>query len=149
MYAILTYDLVNRAINMVRPAIEAVLGSELVDGRSDFHLTVDWEAGVCEMAWGDSAKWPHPYHRYARSKAGICQRTGMDGRDVRNNAPYLLQIGDTRFVGGVSLKGGIGIGASGLPDHFDEMFARMVGDAIQALCRDAIAKLPADVPDFY
>ena len=60
----------------------------------------------------------------------------------------MYESGDTRHAGGV-IEDGLAIAASGLPNYIDEMISWMVFNAIQALCRDFMAKMSDDAPDFF
>lgn len=96
----------------------------------------------------DSDDWDHPYDKIALSKAQICQRTGISSRDVRNDAGWLIETGDTLYVGAV-IENGLVVGASGLQDHFDEMVCRVIIATIQALVRHQIVGTPENAGDFY
>lgn len=153
MSYILTRNLVYLAVNIIRPSIVKIIRSELAGGRPNLHLVVldpGTENILYEESFGeDKTKWKYPYDEIARSKARLCQRTGMVARNVQKDAPWLYEKGDTRYVGGV-IKNGLAIAASGLQDYLDEMISWMVFSAIQGLCRDYIAKIDDDTsPDFF
>lgn len=147
----LTRYLAKKSVDIVRSAIEDLLGSELTGRRPNLHLVIigpDSDEILWEESFGgDQSTWQRPYDEIARSKAGIVKRTGMTLRTLEKDAPWLYQKGDTRYVGGVT-ENGLVIAASGLQDYFDEMISRMVLSAIQALCRDVLAKIP-DNFDFF
>lgn len=151
MSYILTRKLVEQAINIVRPSIVALLGSELTHGRRNLHLVVGLSTSgstLLEESFGNKDEWEHPYAPIAIAKAGLCARTGMVARNVQKDAPWLYELGDTRYVGGV-IENGLVVAASGLQDHFDEMISWMVLSAIQGLCRDYLAHLGDKAPDFF
>ncbi len=151
MSFILTEDIARRAVAIARPTIEEVLGSDLVDGRANLHLVVldpDNGRAIYEESFGDKATWQHPYDKIAQAKASLCWHNERVGRSIQNDAPWLYERGDTRYAGGV-FENGLVVAASGLQDYFDEMISWMVVSAIQALCRDVIAKIPDDAPDFF
>ncbi len=148
---ILTKDIAQRAVAIVRPTIEGILGSGLTDGRSNLHLVVldpDNGRSLYEESFGEKTTWQHPYDEIALAKASLCWHNEMVGRNVQKDAPWLYERGDTRYVGGV-FENGLVAAASGLQDYFDEMISWMVVYAIQALCREVIAKIPNDAPDFF
>lgn len=152
MSYILSRFLIKRAVDIVRPTILKILGSYSVDKRLNLHLVVlepNTPEILYEESFGDKTKWQKPYDQIALSKARLCQRTSMVTRNVQNDAPWLYEGDDTRYVGGV-IENGLVVSASGLQDYFDEMISWMVLSAIQALCREFIAKISEnDMPDFY
>jgi hypothetical protein len=137
-------DLVKRAVDMVRPMIDKLLGSDITGGRPNLHLVVmvqEEEKIIYQESFGeDRTTWKHQFDIIARKKAYLCKRTGMVARSVRNNAPWLYKIGDTRYVGGV-IENGLIVAASGVQDHFDEMISWIVLSAIQGVCRDEMARI--------
>ena len=153
MSLILTQGVVMEAIGIVKPLIDQILGSDLTGGRPNLHLVV-LNPGTSdilhEVSFGhDKSTWEYPFDEIARSKAFLCQRTGMVGRTAQKDAPWLYETDDTRYVGGV-IEDGLVVAASGVQDHFDEMVSWMVLAAIQGLCRDFIAKIDDDnYPDFF
>lgn len=151
MSYILTTNLAREAVGLVRPVIANLLGSELTGGRSNLHIVIlDPETGdpIYEKSFGDRSTWCIPYDSIARSEAQIAYRTQMVVRTVRGDAPWLYESGDTRYVGG-AVENQLVVAASGLQDHFDEMISWMVLSAIQALCRDYIAKVSSTELDYF
>jgi hypothetical protein len=53
------------------------------------------EAILYEHAIGDKARWDTDYAAFARAKARVAWRTGLDVHTVRELRPYLLTAGDT------------------------------------------------------
>lgn len=150
---ILTEEIAREAIEIITPMLaDKILGSEVAGGRQNLHIVVlkpGSDEILYEESFGDDrSAWRHPYDEIARAKARICQRTGMVGRTLQKDAPWLYEPGDTRYVGGV-IENGLVVAASGLQDYLDEMISWMVLSAIQGLCRDYIAKIPDDAPDFF
>lgn len=92
------------------------------------------EAIVYEHAVGDRAKWDADYGGFARAKARVAWRTGMDGHAVQELRPHLLAAGDTVLWGSVIVDG-IVVAVSGANPWYDEAFAGTV-----AMCLRAIAK---------
>ena len=154
MFNGLTVELVKEAVKIVRPTIEAFLQSERTEGRPNLHLVVLEPEGsgeiLYQVSFGNSRKtWKYDFDNYARRKAWQCQRTGLVGRNVLRDAPWLVQEGDTRYVGGVVENGFWGAG----PGVFEPFYSRnsfLVLSAIQGLCRDEIAKIDDDNdPDYF
>lgn len=92
------------------------------------------EAILYEHAVGDREKWDADYAGFARAKARIAWRTGLDGHAVQELKPHLLTERDTVLWGSVALEG-IVVGVSGANAWYDEAFAGTV-----AMCLRAIAK---------
>jgi hypothetical protein len=92
------------------------------------------EAILYEYAVGDRADWDADYGAFARAKARIAWRTGMDSHAVQELCPYMLLAKDTVLWGSVVLDG-IVVGVSGANAWYDEAFAGTV-----AMCLRAIAK---------
>jgi hypothetical protein len=92
------------------------------------------EAILYEHAIGDRTKWDADYAGFARAKASVAWRTGMDSHLVQELRPHLLAGGDTVLWGSVAVDG-IVVSASGANPWYDEAFAGTV-----AMCLRAIAK---------
>ncbi|KKQ00513.1 MAG: hypothetical protein US77_C0012G0001 [Microgenomates group bacterium GW2011_GWC1_38_14] len=152
MFQGLTVHLVNEAVAIVTPMIEQFLGWDRTGGRHDLYLVVlkpETEEILYETAFGGPlSEWKHPYNKIALAKARQCARTGMVGRTLLRDAPWLIEPGDVRYVGGV-VENGLVVAASGVQDHFDEMISWMVLSVIQGLCRDEVSKFTSDDPDFF
>jgi len=95
------------------------------------------EAILYEYSVGDRSKWDADYAEFARAKARLAWRTGMDSHLVQELRPHLLVEGDTLLWGSVAMDG-IVVGVSGAHPWYDEAFAGIV-----ALCLRAIAKAAA------
>ena len=133
------------AVNMSLPMItEAMTQSEV--GKSGFlyivimdpaltplHSSFE-EAILYEYALGDKAEWDADYAAFARAKARVAWRTGLDGHAVQELRPYLLTARDTVLWGSVVLDG-IVVSASGAHPWYDEAFAGTI-----AMCLRAISK---------
>jgi hypothetical protein len=92
------------------------------------------EAILYEYSIGDRSKWDADYAGFARAKARIAWRTGMDSHLVQELRPHMLAAGDTVLWGSVVVDG-IVVGVSGANPWYDEAFAGTV-----AMCLRAIAK---------
>jgi hypothetical protein len=92
------------------------------------------EAILYEHAVGDRSKWDADYAGFARAKARVAWRTGMDSHLVQELRPYLLEAGDT-VLWGSAIVDGITVAVSGANPWYDEAFAGTV-----AMCLRAVAK---------
>jgi hypothetical protein len=92
------------------------------------------EAILYEYSVGDRSKWDADYAAFARAKALVAWRTGMDGHMVQALRPHLLTAEDTVLWGSVVVDG-IVVSSSGANAWYDEAFAGTV-----AMCLRAIAK---------
>jgi len=137
-----------RAIEMSLPLIEQAMQHKEV-GESGFHYIVVMdplktpanasfeEAILHEHAVGDRDKWDADYAGFARAKARVAWRTGLDSHLVQELRPQLLAAGDTTLWGSIVLDG-IVVGVSGANPWYDEAFAGTV-----AMCMRALAKAAA------
>lgn len=92
------------------------------------------DAILYEYSVGDRSKWDADYAGFARAKARVAWRTGMDSHLVQELRPYLLAPGDT-VLWGTAIVDGITVGVSGANPWYDEAFAGTV-----AMCLRAVAK---------
>ncbi len=150
MFQGLTENLVAEAVEIVRPTIKKFLQSGRTGGRHDLYLVVlkpGSEEILYETFFSYPKSWKYPFDKIAIAKALQCKRTGMVGRNVLKDAPWLMKPGDARYAGGV-IENGLVVAASGVQDHFDEMISWMVLSVIQGLCRDEVSKVEDNDPDF-
>lgn len=137
------------AVRMSLPMIEAAMKDPEV-GDSGFMFIVVMnpaatpdrsgfeQAILYEHAIGDREQWDADYARFARAKARVAWRSGMDSHRVQALSPWTLERGDTTLWGSVAIDG-IVVGASGLQAWYDEAFAGAI-----AMCMRAMAKAAAD-----
>lgn len=97
------------------------------------------EAILYEHAVGDRTQWDADYGAFARAKALMAWRTGLDGHLVHELRPQLLAAGDTVLWGSVALDG-IVVGVSGAQPWYDEAFAGTVAMCLRALAKAGIAE---------
>src|SRR3989344_5507137 len=90
------------------------------------------QAVLYEESFEKSRGWERPFDEFARDKALISWRTGMDTHLVQQRFPHLYNEGDITFGGGVS-RDGIVVGVSGVQWYFDQMFAELTASACKAL----------------
>ncbi|HJV86031.1 MAG TPA: hypothetical protein VJ698_11205 [Noviherbaspirillum sp.] len=96
------------------------------------------EAILYEHAIGDRSKWDADYAAFARAKARVAWRAGMDSHLVQELRPYLLVENDTVLWGSVVVDG-IVVAVSGANPWYDEAFAGTVAMCLRALAKAAIA----------
>lgn len=144
-----------RAVALAAPMIEQALADREVVGSGFLYLVVmdpgrcpatdDFDAAVLhEQAFGDREQWDADYAAFARAKARLSWRTGLDCRQVQQAQPHLLRTGDTVLDGGVCIDG-IVVAASGAFPAYDELFAATVALCLRALARHARAGESAGV----
>ncbi|WP_136414516.1 hypothetical protein [Herbaspirillum sp. ST 5-3] len=97
------------------------------------------EAILYEHAVGDRSKWDADYAAFARAKARVAWRTGMDGHTVQELRPHLLAANDTVLWGSVAVDDII-VGVSGANPWYDEAFAGTVAMCLRALAKAGIAE---------
>ncbi len=145
---LLTAEIVEKAINMVLPAITTAMDNNILGGH-DLHIVVmnpgvrphevrdAHEAILCERSFGVQAKWNYPYKDFARAKAFASWRTGLPTGVIRQVMPYLLKEKDTLYYGSAVLDG-IVVGTSGVQEWFDEWVSYLVAATCRALCIEAM-----------
>jgi hypothetical protein len=139
-----------KAIGMTMPLIEEAMKLKEV-GESGFLYIVVMdplrtpadssfeEAILYEHAVGDRAKWDADYAGFARAKALVAWRNGMDGHMVQELRPHLLCERDTVLWGSVVVDG-ITVAVSGANAWYDEAFAGTVAMFLRALAKAGIAE---------
>lgn len=138
-----------RAITLAMPMIDAAMQLKEV-GESGFLYIVVMdplltpanssfeEAILHEHAVGDREKWDADYGAFARAKARVAWRTGLDGHMVQELKPHLLTARDTVLWGSVVVDG-IVVSVSGANPWYDEAFAGTVAMCLRALAKAGIA----------
>lgn len=136
-------DTAKHAVELCLPMINAAMESREA-GASGFLYIVIMRPGftpahgsfrdaiLYEHAVGDTSKWDADYGVFARGKAEVSWRTGMDTRLVRETSPHLLARGDSLLHGGVVLHNLV-VAVSGADPWFDEAFAGSVIFMLRAL----------------
>ncbi|GBG12608.1 phosphoenolpyruvate synthase [Novimethylophilus kurashikiensis] len=147
--------LAQQAVALCLPMIAAGLESQEV-GASGFLYIVVMKPGITphdatfqeailyEHAVGDTSQWDADYGQFARAKAELSWRTGMDSHLVRETHPHLLAEGDSLLWGGL-VRDGLVVAVSGADPWFDEVFAGAVAMTIRALAQKKLARV-ADQP---
>jgi hypothetical protein len=138
-----------KAVNMALPLIHEAMKSKEV-GESGFLYLVVMdpvrtpasssfeEAILYEYSVGDRAKWDADYAGFARAKARVAWKNGMDAHKVQELHPHLLSAGDTVLWGSVFVEG-IVVSASGANAWYDEAFAGTVAMCLRAIAKGAAA----------
>lgn len=139
-----------KAVGLALPMIEAAMRMKEV-GESGFLYIVVMdplrtpanasfeEAILYEHAVGDREKWDADYGAFARAKARVAWRTGLDGHLVQELRPHLLAARDTVLWGSVVVDG-IVVSVSGANPWYDEAFAGTVAMCLRALAKAGIAR---------
>src|SRR5262245_55264050 len=138
--AFLTKAVVEQAVGIVKPGIEALIKSEkkvvlyvVVLDPTAATKTVLWEAAIGDA---DRKKWQRDYAHFAHSKAELTLRTGLPAHLILRSSPHLYQKGDFKF-GGSDIRNGIIVAASGLDWHLDFMLS----GAIASICHGLVIGL--------
>lgn len=97
------------------------------------------EAILYEHAIGDREKWDADYAAFARAKARVAWRTGLDSHLVQELRPHLLAERDTVLWGSVVVDG-IVVGVSGANAWYDEAFAGTVAMCLRAVAKAAVVE---------
>jgi len=138
-----------KAIGLALPMIEAAMKKKEV-GESGFLYIVVMDplrtpanasfedAILYEHAIGDREKWDADYGAFARAKARVAWRAGLDGHLVQELRPHLLAARDTVLWGSVVVDG-IVVAVSGAHPWYDEAFAGTVAMCLRALAKAGIA----------
>jgi hypothetical protein len=141
-------EMAKHAVQLCLPSIDASMQSQEA-GASGFLYIVIMRPGftpahgsfsdaiLYEHAVGDTSKWDADYGHFARGKAELSWRTGMDTHSVQQHKPYLLQQGDSLLWGGV-VTHGITVAVSGADPWFDEAFAGSIAMFLRALAKQAL-----------
>ena len=140
-----TAQAAREAIDMALPLIETAMQHKHV-GESGFlyivvmnplahpHQCRFEDAILCEHAVGDPARWDADYAGFARAKARLHWRTGLNTEVVQTRYPHLLQPGDTTLAGTAEVDG-IVVGVSGANPWYDEAFAGVVAHCFKAVVK--------------
>lgn len=140
-----TEETAKAAVAMTLPAILQMMHAGIFK-RKHLHIVVmdpakpfsggyEFEHSILyEYSIGSPGEWQWPYGEIAASKAEVTWRTGHPTRAVRDAMPHLYEPGDTKYIGSViSRCGRLIVGVSGVQDYFDEMIAKWIVSAIEAL----------------
>lgn len=143
----LTEAMACAALEAVTPAIAAQLASPEVSGRGVLYVVVLDPGHPCrsaadeprvlhEHALGDRDRWDVDYADYARRKARLSWRHGMDSRQLQLLSSHRLLAGEESLWGSVWLDGLV-VAASGAFPVWDECFCLMVAAQLRARAWEA------------
>lgn len=130
------------ALARALPLIETQLRDAQVSGMGFLHLVLmdpalpfgaaafD-EAVLLEHSIGERARWDADYAGFARAKARLSWRHGMDGQLLLTRFAHRLATGDSLLRGGVCLEG-IVVGVSGAEPWYDEAFGLVLAVCLRA-----------------
>jgi len=139
---LLTTEMIDDAFEIIKPSIWYMYDREYIK-HIDMHLVVmnplmpyagdySLEAFNAAVLWEESVtdiEWEHDYAAIARRKAAATWRTGMPTRVIRECAPHLLALADTRY-GGSDINMGLISACSGVEPWRDAQIAGMLNCAI-------------------
>ncbi|OVZ59368.1 hypothetical protein CDO44_12210 [Pigmentiphaga sp. NML080357] len=135
-----------QAVRMALPLIEAAMQDKERVGESGFLYLVIMdpasspardqfeEAILYEYAVGDPQHWDADYAAFARGKAYLSWRTGLDSHLVQTAYPQLLQKNDSTLWGTACLDGYV-VASSGAHPWYDEAFAMTVAACLKAIVK--------------
>lgn len=138
-------DAARQAIAMALPMLERAVEDRSVVGSGFLCIVVldpalrhgdlplD-DAVLVEHCIGDRSRWDADYAGFARAKAALSWRHGMDSQAVQAQRAHLLGEGDSLLWGSVWLDG-IVVGVSGAFPWFDEAFATAVAANLRAIAK--------------
>lgn len=139
--ALVTPELVQEAIALARPSIDALLQSEgirrpfvhvvVLDPRANGTGYISTTQIVHEQDIGETEN-PEKYKEFAHGKARISLDTGKSSHEVVAMFPHLLEWSDVKYGGSVVLNGII-VAASGVQWQYDLLIATWIGAAIYSL----------------
>ncbi|RZT42483.1 hypothetical protein [Cupriavidus agavae] len=143
---LLDADAARRAVALALPMLVASLDDRAVGESGCMHVVVmDPGKAVGQYRFEDAilyehslpsrGRWDADYAHYARGKARLTWRTGIDSGQVAASAAHLLCDGDMLLAGAVA-QDGIVVAASGANGWYDEAFARCVAALLRAAVRE-------------
>ena len=138
-------DAAEKAVELCLPMIHAAIASREAGASGFLHIVVMKpgsspasstfaDAILHEHSVGDPEKWDADYGAFARAKANLAWRTGMDAQLVHELRPQLLTEGDT-VLGGTCVLDGIVVSVSGADPWYDEAFAGTIALGLRALAK--------------
>lgn len=153
--ALIDRELVERALAMAEPLLEASTREARINGSGVLHVVVMdpartplnasfEEAILHEHTYGKPrAQWDADYAGFARAKARLTWLYGQDSHRLQTLQPHLMRPGDTTLWGSVWLDG-IVVAASGAEAEFDEAFSGTVAMLLRALAKEAVRRRPRE-----
>lgn len=145
--SLLTPERVEKAMKMIRGTFVGLMDSRQVKRRALHIVVLDptalfssgltFEAVILLEHSFFKEQWEEPFNEFARAKAKLSWRTGLDSHAVQQRCPHLYGSGDIKYGGSV-VRDGLIVAASGVEWYFDQMFAEWVASACKAQCIKAM-----------
>ncbi|QYY28554.1 heme-binding protein [Cupriavidus pinatubonensis] len=131
-----------RAVALALPMLTASLADRDVGESRCMHIVVMDPCRPCGASTFEEAilyehslpsrdRWDADYAYYAREKARVAWRTGIDSGIVATQSPHRFVAGDILLPGGIVLDG-IVVAVSGANGWYDEAFAHCVAALLRA-----------------
>jgi hypothetical protein len=137
------------AIHLALPTIARAMGDPAAGDSGCLHIVVmDPNAGPAASEFEHAilyehsinrANWDADYVHFARAKALVSWRAGMDSHAVQTLRPHLLMPGDTLLWGSVCLDGLV-VAVSGMQPWYDEALAGIVACCLRAVSKGRAAE---------
>ena len=138
-----------RALDALTHCFEITLRDEAVSAEHALHVVVmdpassrervPFESAILlERSIGDPRRWQADYAHYARAKARLAWREGVDSGALVEHSPARLRGGDLLVEGAVCRHGWI-VAASGAQPWYDAAFAAMTIELVHADLRHGVA----------
>lgn len=141
-----------RALDLAAPSIERVLLQPGASGEALLHVVVldprmrppgDFERAILiERSFGRPPPWGADYRGLALGKARLAWRLQRDTRWVQEQAPHLLDPGDS-MLWGSAVEDGLIVAASGAHPWFDEACCRIVVALLRGLVLERVRGMGA------
>ncbi len=147
-------DAARAAVALALPAVEFALRDPAAGDSGCLHIVVmdplappdcTFEQAILHEHSINRDGWDADYTRFARAKAYVSWRTGMDSHRVQASMPQRLQPGDTLLWGSVCMDG-IVVAVSGLHPWYDEAIAGMVACWLRAMAKGRAAAAARNGP---
>ena len=147
-------DAARAAVALALPVVELAMPDPAVGDSGCLHIVVmdplappdcAFEQAILHEHSINREGWDADYARFARAKAHVSWRNGMDSHRVQASMPQRLQPGDTLLWGSVCMDG-IVVAVSGLHPWYDEAIAGMVACWLRAMAKGRAAAAARNGP---
>ena len=145
---LVTRETARQAVGSARPLFERAISTKDFGDSGCAHVVVmdpsaragetEFEQAILYEESFNREGWDADYAMYARAKAKVAWRTGMDSDALRHIAPHLLRTGDT-VLGGAVCVNGIVVAVSGLYAWYDEALAASVAWFLRGILKGRLA----------
>jgi len=146
---LITRETARQAVGSARPLFERAVQTKDFGDSGCAHVVVmdpaaqagavDFEQAILYEESFNREHWDADYALYARAKAKVSWRTGMDSFGIRYIAPQHLQPGDT-VLGGAVCVAGIVVAVSGMYAWYDEALAASVAWFLRGIVKGRLAE---------